>query len=115
MLYRQVGDSRARELILLGQTLEAPAAREMGLIYRVVTPQRLMPESIELARLASRGAPGAIARSKRLLDSLAPRPMVEELKRTLKFHLEARESGESREGMQAFKEKRPPRWGEREE
>ncbi len=104
-----------RELILLGQTLDASAALEKGLVSKVVGAGKVRDGAIELARQAVRGAPGAIARTKRLLDELASRPIHEDLRVALAHHLAARQSKEAAEGIAAFKEKREPRWGPRAE
>jgi methylglutaconyl-CoA hydratase len=113
MVRRQLGDRAVRELVLLGQNVPANRALSLGLINRVTSPARLADDSMELARQACKGAPGAIARTKRLLDDLAPRPIAEDLSRALKYHLEARESSEAAEGVAAFLEHREPRWGDR--
>ena len=100
-------------MILLAQTVAAPRALELGLVSRVVPPEALDGAAGEWARETCRGAPGAIARTKRLLDDLGPRPVEEDLRRALAYHLEARNSPESAEGIAAFREKRDPRWGPR--
>lgn len=110
MVRRQLGERAVRELVLLGQSVPAPRALSLGLVNRVVPGARLMDETTALAHEACKGAPGAIARTKRLLDDLAPRPIAEDLRLALKYHLEARESAEAAEGVAAFLEKRPPRW-----
>ena len=109
LLRRQLGERVVRELVLLGQTVDARRALQLGLINRIGT----FDDAMNLAREACKGAPGAIARSKRLLDSLAPRAIAEDLKRALDFHLQARESSEAAEGTRAFLEKRAPVWGPR--
>jgi methylglutaconyl-CoA hydratase len=111
LLCRQLNERVVRELVLLGQIIGAPRAMELGLINRIGT----FDDAINLAREAIKGAPGAIARSKRLLDTLSPRTIEQDLKLALDFHLQARESSEAAEGMQAFLEKRAPRWGPRPE
>ena len=113
ILRRQVSDRIARELILLGRTIDAERAMQLGLANRVVSRDQLPDESLKLARQVCRGAPNAIVRSKRLLDDLSPRPIGEELHRALKYHLDARNSSEAIEGVNAFIEKREPRWGSR--
>lgn len=113
LLRRQLSDRAARELILLGQTVPALRAREMGLVTKVVPSATLSEQAIYLAREVCQGAPGAIARTKQLLDDLAVRPVAEDLRLALKFHLAARQSPEAAEGIAAFKEKRPPNWGPR--
>ena len=69
-----------------------------------------MDESLALARNALQGAPEAIAHTKKVLDELWPSSFNQELDETLLHHLSARDSGEAREGVAAFLEKRGPKW-----
>jgi methylglutaconyl-CoA hydratase len=110
LLRRQLGDRTTRELILLGQRVPAARALSLGLVNRVVALAELDAAAAALADEARRGAPGAIARTKRLLDDLGARPIAEELQLALRHHLEARLSDEAAEGVAAFREKREPRW-----
>jgi methylglutaconyl-CoA hydratase len=112
LVRRQLGDRFVRELVLLGQAVPAGRALDLGLVNRVVPSDGLLTVANGLALEVCKGAPGAIARTKRLLDDLAPRPIEEELRRALRYHLEARQSAESAEGIAAFREKREPRWGD---
>lgn len=111
LLRRHVNDRILRELILLGQTLAAERAAALGLIARVVPANQLATASLDLANEACLAAPGAVARTKRLLEDLAARPIEEDLARALAYHVEARHSAEAAEGIAAFFEKRQPRWG----
>jgi methylglutaconyl-CoA hydratase len=113
LLRRQLNDRAVRELILLGQTVDAPRALDLGLATRVAPAAELDAHAMTLARDACLGAPGAIARTKQLLDDLSARQIAEDLKIALDFHLAARQSSEAAEGIVAFMEKRPPRWGNR--
>lgn len=110
MVRRQLGERAVRELVLLGQSVPAQRALAIGLVNRVVPPARLSDEVTAFAHEACAGAPGAIARTKRLLDDLSPRPIRDDLRLALKYHLEARESAEADEGVAAFLEKRRPEW-----
>jgi methylglutaconyl-CoA hydratase len=111
LVRRQLGDRHIRELVLLGEPVPAGRALDLGFVNRVVPVAGLLTAANGLAREVCKGAPGAIARTKRLLDDLAPRPIEEDLRRALGYHLEARQSAESAEGIAAFREKREPRWG----
>ncbi len=113
LLRRQLSDRTIRELVLLGRTVPADEAQRLGLVNRVVPAADLQKAAIELAHEACGGAPGAIARSKRLLEDLDTRPIAESLRRALADHLNARHSAEATEGIAAFREKRLPRWGAR--
>ncbi|HET6246761.1 MAG TPA: enoyl-CoA hydratase-related protein [Tepidisphaeraceae bacterium] len=113
LLRRRLSDGAVRHLILLGENILPTKAREMNLVNDVVPKTRLMDEAMQWARDACAGAPGAIARSKRLLDELSARPLKDDLQLALQFHLSARNSAEAEEGIAAFREKREPKWGER--
>jgi methylglutaconyl-CoA hydratase len=110
LLRRQVSDRQLRELILLGQTLDSARAFELRLVNQVVPVGQLDEAAMKLARQALTGAPGAIARSKRLLDDLSARPIREDLSRALAYHLKARDSEEAAEGIAAFRQRRQPVW-----
>lgn len=111
LLKRQIGDGAARQLILLGRELTAAEAVAKGLVTHVVHGSQLHQQAAALAREACRGAPGAISRTKRLLDDLAARPLSDDLRIALRYHDDARDAAEAVEGAAAFREKREPRWG----
>jgi methylglutaconyl-CoA hydratase len=113
LLRRQLGDRSARELILLGQTIDAPRAAALGIINRIAPKGAATAQADALAREALLAAPGSVMRTKKLLDDLAARPLAEDLAIALAMHTAARNSPEFAEGLAAFKEKRPPRWGKR--
>ncbi|HEY8667227.1 MAG TPA: enoyl-CoA hydratase-related protein [Tepidisphaeraceae bacterium] len=113
LLAGQILPRHLRELTLLGEALDAHRALEVGLVNRVVATPRLTDECLKLAAQVCRGAPGAIARTKRLLRELSARPIEEEIAIALRYHLQARNSSEAAEGIAAFREKRQPRWGPR--
>lgn len=110
LLRRQVQDRQVRELLLLGEMITAGRAEEIGLISRFV-PDDLLDETVDLVVESTlRGAPGAIALTKELLDALWHHPLDQDLRQAHETHLRARASGESEEGLAAFVEKRPPAW-----
>jgi hypothetical protein len=44
------------------------------------------------------------------MGELWPTSVKQDIERALRHHIEARESPESKEGIAAFNEKRPPNW-----
>jgi methylglutaconyl-CoA hydratase len=110
LLRRQVPERDARELLFLGDLISAERAREMGLVNRVVAEGELAQETLALARKVLRGAPAAIAHTKKVLDELCPASFNQELDQALLHHLSGRASSEAREGIAAFLEKRDPNW-----
>jgi methylglutaconyl-CoA hydratase len=109
-LRRQVGERNMRELLLGSQLIDADRAREIGLINRVVAADELMNEAQKFANSVLQGAPGALAQTKRLIEEFWWRSVKEDVDLALKYHMQARESNEAREGIAAFNEKRSPSW-----
>ena len=107
-LVLQVGTRRARSLLLSGEPIGAAEAERWGLVNRVVSSDRLLPEALALGRSLAGSAPLAIETTKRLLDEASGRLI--ELRGSAAISAAIRVSDEAREGMRAFLEKRPPRW-----
>ncbi len=107
-LVRQVGDRRARALLLGGEPIDATEAERWGLINLVVTSERCREEAMALARKLCAGGPKAIAATKRMLDEVGQRPR--DLRGAAAVTAAVRVSEEAFEGMRAFLEKRPTRW-----
>jgi 2-(1,2-epoxy-1,2-dihydrophenyl)acetyl-CoA isomerase len=79
LLTRAVGSSRAHELVLLGQPVDANTARDWGLVNRVVDPADLAAEVAGVVdRLVALPAV-ALARSKASLRRAAEAGLAEEL------------------------------------
>src|SRR5436189_1710854 len=109
-LRRQVGERNMRELLLGSELIDAECAKEIGLVNRVVAKDDLMNEAQKFAQSVLQTAPDALTQTKRLIDELWWRSLKEDVDLALKYHLQARESSEAREGIAAFNEKRPPTW-----
>ncbi|NOY76399.1 MAG: 2-(1,2-epoxy-1,2-dihydrophenyl)acetyl-CoA isomerase [Calditrichaeota bacterium] len=109
-LPRIVGLGRAMELAMLGETLNAARALEMGLINRIY-PNAQFQESVEeLARQLTRQAPLALARMKRAFWSGWEGSFEDALVREAELQREIFLSEDGFEGFRAFLEKRPPKW-----
>jgi methylglutaconyl-CoA hydratase len=108
LLRRRIAWRDLRELLFVGDMIDAAQVVRIGLANRAVPAAELARAAAEMATAACQGAPGAIARSKALMAEIDP--IERELEAALRMHLEARDSEEGREGIAAFLEKRPPRW-----
>lgn len=102
--------SDVRELFLLGETISATRAREIGLVQRVVPSAQVFDEAQRLARMILLGGPESVRQTKRLLNLHANVEADERVDEFIASHLQARRSEEAREGAAAFLEKRPPSW-----
>ncbi len=107
-LSRQVGDRRARQLLLSGDLIPSKQALDWGLVNAVTAPDRCLEEAILIAQGLVECAPIAMATTKRLLDESEGRP--QNLRGAAAISAVIRASEEAHEGILAFVEKRPPRW-----
>ncbi len=106
----KIGPAWARRLFLTGERISARRAYELGLLYRVVPPEELDDAVTETVRALLRGGPQAQFACKELVARVSadPSPQVDDYTSRLIAQLRASEEG--REGVQAFLEKRDPRW-----
>ena len=111
-LRRQVGERNMRELLFSGELIDAARAKEIGLVNRVVAPEDATREAKRCAASVMQGAAGALAQTKRLVEELWWQSVKGDVDLALKYHMQARESEEAREGIAAFNEKRKPNWAE---
>jgi methylglutaconyl-CoA hydratase len=103
-------DGDVRELFLLGETISAERAREIGLVQRVMPASHVFDEAQRLARTILLGGPEAVRQTKRLLNLHANVEADERVEEFIASQLQARRGAEAREGAAAFLEKRPPNW-----
>ncbi|MDK1021572.1 MAG: enoyl-CoA hydratase/isomerase family protein [Candidatus Hydrogenedentes bacterium] len=109
-LRRKVGEPKAREMLLLGELMNAEEAKAAGLVNRVVSAERIMGEAFAFAYAALKGAPMAIRRTKKLFDELYHLPVSEHIDHANEFHKDMRTTEEAKEGLAAYAEKRLPKW-----
>jgi len=111
-LPRLLGRARAAELLMLGSRLTASEAERIGLVNRACpTPEETREEAIALAgRLARMPAPG-LRLLKRCLNDGVDADLAHGLAVEREAVVEALTLPEAREGIEAFVERRPPRFG----
>lgn len=110
VLRDKVRESDLRELFLTGEPVDAGRALQIGLIQRVVPSDRLLEESLGLARAVIAGGPETIRQTKVLLNRMFSHNSRHADGDLVAAHLAARSSDEAREGLAAFIEKRAPGW-----
>ena len=109
LLPRLVGLARARELALLGERLAAEKAQEWGLIHKVVDDETVVDSALALATRLAAG-PKAIGLTRKLFWESTHLSFEEQLKREQAAQAKAGATEDFREGIQAFFEKREPRF-----
>lgn len=109
-LPRIVGESRARELILLGDVIDAAEALRIGLANRVVADEDLDAAASGLAGRLAGQPPIAIRGARRAIDAAWYRGPEESLRLALEEQIRCLESEDFKEGRQAMAEGRSPQW-----
>jgi methylglutaconyl-CoA hydratase len=108
----QVGDKRARDLLLTGRVFTSEEAYRFGLVNEVVPPELLAVRTRELAEALKANSPQSLAATKRLLAGQNKALLDEAIAAALAANAEARSTHDFREGVASFLEKRKPVWGE---
>jgi methylglutaconyl-CoA hydratase len=108
----QVGDKRARDLLLTARVFTSEEAYRFGLVNEVVPPELLAARTRELAEALKANSPQSLAATKRLLAGQNKALLDEAIAVALAANAEARSTHDFREGVASFLEKRKPVWGE---
>ena len=109
-LPRIVGEGRARELILLGEIIDAPEALRIGLANRVVEDGVLESAAAELAERLAAQPPLAVRGARRAIDAAWYRDPEESLRVAVEEQIRCLASDDFKEAGQAMIEGRPPAW-----
>ena len=109
-LARIAGLARAKELYLLGNQLDAPAALRLGVVTRVVPAEALAEEAAALARRLADGPTAAYARMKRNFAHGAEHGFAEALTFEAEGMIAASRTEVFRNAAAAFLERREPQF-----
>jgi len=109
-LVRQIGEKRARELLLTGRTIDAAEAHRLGLVTQIVPATELMIAAQILAATLLECRPVSLHMTKKLLCDFAAPEIDRELELAKAESAHIRTTQDFQEGLASFLEKRPPRW-----
>jgi enoyl-CoA hydratase len=109
-LPRLVGRGRALELILTGEMIDAAEAHRIGLVNRVVAPERLRAEAESLLATILRNGPVALAMALEAVDHGQHATTEDALVLESNLFGLLAATDDMREGMEAFLEKRAARF-----
>jgi len=109
-LPRLAGAALAKEMILTGRPIGADVALRAGLVNRVVPPDRVLPEALDLAAQFASLPPLAVAYAKQALNVGRGVDLPEALALEVNLFVHAFATEDRQEGLAAFLERRPPRF-----
>jgi enoyl-CoA hydratase len=109
-LARLVGLGKAKELIFTGDIIDAQEAFRIGLVNAVVPPETLMDAVHAMAQKITAAGPTAVRFAKTVLNRGIDAPMATAQSYEMEAFSILFSTGEAKEGMTAFLEKRKPEW-----
>jgi methylglutaconyl-CoA hydratase len=109
-LIKKIGEGNCRRYFLTGERFSAPQAMKMGLVHEVVPENELDKATNEIVQHLISSAPQAITTCKELLsrDSTLREPDLSNY--LTEVIAKMRVGAEAQDGMNAFLEKRKPKW-----
>ena len=110
-LPRAIGLEAAKDVMYTGRTVNADEARELGLVRKVVAHEHLISEAIAYAEKIAAQPPIAVQFAKRALVRSLDSALLTQLELEWSYQVAAFDTDDAREGIAAFRERRPPRFG----
>lgn len=107
-LARQIGFSRAKELVYSARTLAPAEALELGLVHRVAADDRLLDDALGLAHEYAAGPTLAFGMAKQMFAACVAPSLEQFLDLELLVQPQLTLSQDHLEGTGALKDKRPP-------
>ena len=109
-LPRIVGMGNATELIIGGHMIDAKEALRIGLVNKIFPLDHLMEETINFAKEILKNGPDCIAESLRCINNSAGHSLMEGLDIEVEAFSELFGTDETTEGLNAFVDKRKPKF-----
>jgi enoyl-CoA hydratase len=109
-LSRKVGQSKAKQMILTGERISAREAEKIGLVNVVASPEKLEEITIGLAKKLISKSPVILKLAKRAMNQGLETNLKNGLKIENDAFVECFSTEDVKEGMQAFLEKREPKF-----
>jgi enoyl-CoA hydratase/carnithine racemase len=109
-LSRNVARKAAMEMLLLGEMVGAEDARTLGLVNRVVAPDRVVNEAVELGRQIAMKPERTLKIGKEAFYRQLEMPLEDAYRYASEVMVENMLDAEAEEGIGAFIEKRKPDW-----
>jgi len=113
LLSRMVGLHRAKEMFLFAETLEAKQAQRLGLVREIHPAGELLPAAMAMAHRFAEGPTRAFGLGKALAHRSVSGDLETYLELELAHQTLAMGSDDHHEGINAFQEKRAPRFPSR--
>ncbi len=108
LLAREIGASRARQLVLRGGTIGVETAESWGLLEAIVDPEDVIGRAEGIASDLASNSPVGMEAAKRSIADAFDRPLSDGLDRDVELSREVAHSADFSEGTDAFLSGREP-------
>lgn len=112
LLVQLMGVARTMDFLMRNRIASADEALELGLVHEVVEPEQLMERTMEFAREMANGPQVAMRLLKRTVYSAAEMTFAHALDDIAAKTAISDHHPDAREGVAAFRDKRPPKFNE---
>lgn len=109
-LIRQIGERKARELMLTGKIISAEEAKQIGLINEIINEDEIETALQNISAMLCTNSGMAMTTTKSLIANFNFTEIEIELKKMAALNARFRETDDFIEGISAFIEKRKPYW-----
>ena len=109
-LSRSLGRKLSLEMLLTGDFIDAERAERIGLVNKVVPPDKLMDEAMNLASKLASKSPIALQMGKKAFYTMSDMEFEKALEYSNEMFAELCTTEDAIEGVRAFREKRAPVW-----
>ncbi len=110
-LLRKIGEARAKDLLLTGKLVNAEAAREAGIVNRVVAKNYLESEVHEFAaQIIATASAQSLSLTKKMMVEIQQLSLEEALDYAARQNAHARGTDDCKKGIDAFLQKQPIKW-----
>lgn len=110
LLAFRIGSGHAARLLLTSSLIDAAEAARVGIFHETIDEPRVWARAMELARQCAAGAPEALQLTKRVITETVGEHLTTQLAAGAIASATSRTTDAAREGIEAFVEKREPKW-----
>jgi len=111
-LPRLIGSGRAKEMLFWGETIDSEEAQKIGLLNKVFDDEALKKQTLAAAHRLSGLSTSALHLIKQAVNEGLEKPLKAALNLEINLFEKALQNPDSREGVNAFTEKKKPRFNQ---
>ena len=109
-LIRQIGERKARDLLLTGRKITAEEAFEIGLINKIISLNEIDSKIEDLIKKLLKNSPNALTSTKKIINEFEYTDAKVQSRILSEVNAKFRSTDEFSEGINSFLEKRNPNW-----